>query len=117
MGLSFDPLKSRIFDLIEILDDSCGIVPVQLSIHHLLDYTTERRLFLFQGFAISAFRSQSRALKKVLFLIHVCGLAPFAEHLRSIVQKALIKCLWKPAFLYLPHKFFFLQNDPLNLLC
>jgi len=32
VDLSFDPLKSRIIDLIEILDEICSIYPVQVSV-------------------------------------------------------------------------------------
>jgi len=35
------PLKYRIFDIVEILDDHCGVIPIQIRVHHLLAYTTQ----------------------------------------------------------------------------
>ena len=114
-NLSFNPSKFWTFDIIEILDDHYCVVPIQLRVQHLLSHTTQCLFFLLESIAIFGFRSQSRTLKKVLLLVHLCAHTPFAEHHRSVIQKTLIKHLGKLATPYQPHKFFFLQNDRLNL--
>jgi len=109
--LFFDPLKSRIFDIIKILDDHGCVFAAQLCVHHLHAKTSQSLFLLFQSIIVSRFGDQSCTFKEVLLIVHMCRHTPFAEHLRGIIKETLIKDLGKLATLDLLHKFFFLQSD------
>jgi hypothetical protein len=56
-------LKYWIFDIVEILDDHCGVIPIHIRVHHLLAYKRSCPTLLCLGLPLDQFAFQSLAFR------------------------------------------------------